>query len=121
MYRLYIALHLQDHEMSPRASQGTSQAGMTQLDTATQNADWVMVCEMSRREHLLHILPPDIVHALPGPGEVFTLECISGQQYTLAKHAIPLLCQILSLEYERKVRAVRLIHQDGCREWIYCL
>jgi hypothetical protein len=94
---------------------------MTQLDTAAQIADCAMVFETSRREHLLHILPPDIVCELPNLSRVFTLECTHGQQHPLAEHATPLLCQILSLEHERKVRAVKLIYQDGCREWIYCL
>jgi len=95
--------------------------GAEGLGAAIMSLRAALAAEKSRRRYLHDILPGYVAYAVPALGETFVLECAAGQRFHLQGSTLPLLWQILKLEREQGVQVIKVIHDDGRRQWTYCL
>lgn len=91
------------------------------LDAAINAARAGLAAEEARRQYLRETLPAYLTYADPGKGETLVLEFANGQHRALPDRSRTLLRQILDLEREQGIQVVKVIHDDGRRQWTYCL
>ena len=122
MHRLPGPVRYQDLQTFLRACQIIIWLGNRGLELAKEVAQAAWVAERNRREYLLQILPISVVYAIPGNTDTFMVECSDGRCFRLQNSTLPLLWQIMNLERNQSVRVVKIIHDDGHRQWAYyCL
>ena len=121
MHRLPIPVRYQHLQTLFRAFEIVIWLGRCELDVAINVARAALVAEKSRRQYLHEILPSSVAYAMPGKTQTFVVECSDGLCFRLRNSTLPLLWQILTLEREQNIQVVRVIHDDGCRQWTYCL
>jgi hypothetical protein len=91
------------------------------LDAAINVIRAALAAEQSRRQYLREALPDGLAYAIPGRDETFVMELSSGRRCAHWDCSRPLLRQILDLERELGEHVVKVIHEDGRRQWTYCL
>ena len=91
------------------------------LDTAINVVRAVLAAEQSRFQYLREALPDGLDCAIPGQDETFVMELSSGRRCAHWDCSRPLLRQILDLERELGEQVIKVIHDDRCRRWTYCL
>ena len=121
MHRLCIPVRFQDLQTLLRAREIVIRLEGCGLDAAIDLARAALVAERSRRQYLHEILPACVAYAIPGRAETFVAECADGQRFSLQDCTLPLLWQILHVEQVHGVQVIKVIHDDGHRQWIYCL
>ena len=121
MHGLPIPVRFQDLKTLFRAREIVIRLDNDGLDAAIEVARAALVAEKSRRQYLHEILPGCVVYTIAGTTEAFAVECADGQYFRFQDCTLPLLWQILHLEREQSVQVVKVIHDDGHRQWTYCL
>jgi len=116
-----IPIRFQDLKTLLRAREIVIQLDNDRLDAAIEVARAALAAESSRRQYMHEILPACVAYAIPGQTEAFVVECADGQSFRLQDYTLPLLWQMLHLEQEQSVRVVKVSHDDGRRQWTYCL
>ena len=121
MHRLPIPVRFHDLRALLRAREIIIRLDNGGLDAAIEIARAALLADKSRRQYLHEILPACVAYAMPGQTEAFVVECADGRSFRLQDCTLPLLWQILHLEQEQSVRVVKVSHDDGRRQWTYCL
>jgi hypothetical protein len=121
MHRQQMPIRFQDLKTLLRAREIVIQLDNVRLDAAIEAARAALMAGSSRRQYMHEILPACVAYAIPCKAETFVAECTDGRSFRLQDCTLPLLWQILRLEQEQGVQAVKVIQDDEHRRWTYCL
>ena len=121
MHRLPMPIRFQDLQTHFRGRVIVIWLDDSELEAAIDFAWAALLAEESRRQYFHRILPGDVAYTVPGRTETFVVQCADGQCFRLQDCTLPLLWQMVNLEREQNVQVIKLIHDDGRRQWTYCL